>query len=241
MRALITGTTKGIGKSIKCMLIQKGVEVYSINRRKESFDQTSTNIICDLSNIKEVEKVCEEVRLLSIDILINNAGAGKPVLLEDLKADQLIREINLNLIAPFLLIQAVISHMQQKNFGRIIKISSISGNEGTPYLYAYSAAKAGLNTYAVSISRTITNKNITINTISPGGIETEMAIEGREIISSFRKLSKSVYQDHMIESMCLGRLIQPDEVAAVVEFLIRSESNYITGQKINICGALEVK
>lgn len=240
MRALVTGTTRGIGKAIKQMLIQNGIDVYTINRENEMCNGDFENIVCDLSNIQEVEKVCADIRMLEIDILINNAGAGTPNLLENMSIEQIIKEINLNLITPFLLIQSVIGHMKLKNFGRIINISSIAGNEGIPYLYAYSAAKAGMNTYAVSISRTITNKNITINTISPGGIETDMAVEGRKNISSLRNLSPLEYQEHMIKNMCIGRLIKPDEVAQVIEFLIKPENGYITGQKINICGAMEV-
>ena len=130
---------------------------------------------------------------------------------------------------------------QYKKYGRIINISSISSKRGTPYLYTYSATKAALDSLTQSIASTASNYGFTINSICPGGIDTNMSINGRIEISNLKNMKDNEYQNGMINEMCLGKLIPTKSVVYLIDYLLSEEANCISGQSINICGALEVK
>ena len=143
----------------------------------------------------------------------------------------------MNLIAPMLLTKSVSKNMVAKNYGRIINISSISGVYGTPYLFTYSATKAGINNFTQSSANYFSGKNITVNSISPGGIDTDMAVNGRKEISKLYNMNENDYQNQMMKQMGVSKLINSEEVAKLVKFLIETPS--INGQNINICGLIE--
>jgi acetoacetyl-CoA reductase len=196
---------------------------------------------CDLSNLEQVNEICEVVKNENIDVLVNNAGFGEPVKFEKLTLKQINHEINLNFISPVLLIQAVLSYMRDVSFGRIINISSISAKQGVPFLEIYSAAKSALNSITQSLSKSFLNAGITINSICPGGIETEMACEGRKIISKIMNREILSYENDMVNNIGIGRLILPEEVSRVVMFLIDKKMSYVSGQCFNVCGTLELR
>lgn len=174
-------------------------------------------------------------------MLINNAGSGTPSEFTDISIQDIKKEININFISPMLLIQAVIKNMKKKCFGRIVNISSISGKEGTPFLFTYSASKSALNSLTQSLAKVYTKHGILINAISPGGINTDMSIEGRKKISKLYNLEETEYQNIMLQKMGFNELIEPDAVANMVRLMISQDFNYISGQNINICGALELR
>lgn len=242
MKVLLTGGTKGIGLAILKMLVSNRYETTVIGRTPllgENYTQTKF-IECDLADVDMVRKLCKLIQNQSFDILINNAGGGNPVKIEDLCIEQINKEINLNLISPILLIKAVLSNMKKNKFGRIVNISSISSKRGTPFLYVYSAAKAGINSITQSLSRDLANTGITVNSICPGGVDTDMSIKGRMEISKLFNYEPEQYQKNMIKQMGIGGLISTEEIASFVEYLIKPESGFISGQSINICGTLEV-
>lgn len=242
MKVLLTGGSKGIGLAVLQQLVQSGHEIVVVNRKTSNAQKNLPIEVWnyDLSDPEQVDEVCAKIRHMCFDVLINNAGAGIPCTLENMQANQVRKEVELNLIAPLLLVQAVLPGMEKNQFGRIVNISSTTGKIGVPYLFAYSATKAGVISITQSIARYIKNKNITINTICPGGIDTEMSVNGRKKISRFLDLDEETYQERMVESMGIGRLIQCSEVAEVLMSLIRPECGFITGQSINICGSMEV-
>lgn len=240
MRVLITGTTSGIGKTIMNHFIELNYEVYTINRKNIN-NNNITNYVCDLSDINQVQELIKTIDKLDIDILINNAGAGYPSKIENISLDSIYYETNLNFLTPYLLIQNIYPKMIKKKYGRIINISSISSKRGTPYLYTYSATKAALDSLTQSIASTESNYGFTINSICPGGIDTNMSINGRIEISNLKNMKDNEYQNDMINEMCLGKLIPTKSVVYLIDYLLSEEANCISGQSINICGALEVK
>ena len=240
MRVLITGTTSGIGKTIMNHFIELNYEVYTINRKNIN-NNNITNYVCDLSDINQVQELIKTIDKLDIDILINNAGAGYPSKIENISLDSIYYETNLNLLTPYLLIQNIYPKMIKKKYGRIINISSISSKRGTPYLYTYSATKAALDSLTQSIASTASNYGFTINSICPGGIDTNMSINGRIEISNLKNMKDNEYQNGMINEMCLGKLIPTKAVVYLIDYLLSEKANCISGQSINICGALEVK
>ncbi|MCK5603706.1 SDR family oxidoreductase [Candidatus Pacearchaeota archaeon] len=242
MRVLLTGGSKGIGEAILKELISGGHECIVVNR-SDILDNEHRLLEVwkyDLSDIEEIKEICERVKQVDIEVLINNAGGGLPCKLEDITIDTIQSEINLNLIAPLMLIQGALPSMKKAGFGRIINISSITAKRGTPFLFSYSAAKAGLNSITQSIAKSLNNTGITVNSVCPGGVETDMSIKGRQIISSLLKQDQDSYQRDMVQSMGLGRLVYPKEIASLVTYLMSKESGFITGQCINACGALEM-
>lgn len=241
MRVLITGTTSGIGKTIMNHFIELNYEVYTINRKNINNNNNITNYVCDLSDINQVQELIKTIDKLDIDILINNAGAGYPSKIENISLDSIYYETNLNFLTPYLLIQNIYPKMIKKKYGRIINISSISSKRGTPYLYTYSATKAALDSLTQSIASTASNYGFTINSICPGGIDTNMSINGRIEISNLKNMKDNEYQNGMINEMCLGKLIPTKSVVYLIDYLLSEEANCISGQSINICGALEVK
>lgn len=241
MRVLITGTTSGIGKTIMNHFIELNYEVYTINRKNINNNNNITNYVCDLSDINQVQELIKTIDKLDIDILINNAGAGYPSKIENISLDSIYYETNLNFLTPYLLIQNIYPKMIKKKYGRIINISSISSKRGTPYLYTYSATKAALDSLTQSIASTASNYGFTINSICPGGIDTNMSINGRIEISNLKNMKDNEYQNGMINEMCLGKLIPTKAVVYLIDYLLSEKANCISGQSINICGALEVK
>ena len=239
MNIILTGSSSGIGESIlKELLLLSDVKILTLSRRKPNINSEKIRWIeCDLSNEKEIEIIKTELEEFKCDVLINNAGSGKVQDLIDLNYNDILKETNLNLIAPMLLTKIVSKNMIRNKYGRIINISSISGVYGTPYLFTYSATKAGLMNFTQSSANYFKNKNITVNSISPGGINTQMAVEGRKEISRLHNMDEDDYQKQMMNQMGVSKLIDCTDVAKLVIFLINTSS--INGQNINICGLIE--
>ena len=237
MNIIITGASSGIGEAILNELSDEN-NILVLSRTKGDITKDNVEWVkADLSDKNTVDKLEERIKAFKCDVLINNAGAGKVEDLESLKTDDLINETMLNLICPMKLTQYVSANMKKNNFGRIINISSISGLNGTPYLFMYSASKAGLNNFTQSSAEYFRNYDITVNTICPGGIDTKMAIEGRKEISRQLNERPEKHQEDMLSAMGRKELITTQEVASLVRFLINMPS--INGQCINICGLIE--
>ena len=235
MKILITGSSQGIGKKIFEDLKEQN-EVYTINRT----DTGKNNFICDLSNLQEVQHLCNQLRNYHFDVLINNAGGSYPKKFEDLTVEDITKRINLNFISPLLIIQSVVEKMKINKFGRIINISSVAAKTPVPYLHIYSSAKSALNSLTKSLAKCYKNLNITINSICPGAVETNSSIEGRKVISKFNNMEMDEYQLSMINSTGLGRLLDCSEISNFVQFLISDKGSCFNGQSFNICGLMEV-
>lgn len=232
---LITGTTQGIGNALY-EYFKNSYNVISVNRRVFKGE----NIICDLSNISEVEELADLIRKKNIDILINNAGGATPVEFVNLDSTALIKCSNLNYHAPVLLMQAVLSHMQQQKKGRIVNISSIASKSPRPLIPHYGAAKSALEKFSTSMAVAYGGCGITVNCVCPGGVETENSINNRRKMAKISGLKTDFINENIKNKNGLERMIVPSEIVRVVEFLISEEASAISGQVLNVCGVSEV-
>ena len=229
---LISGASRGIGASIAMHLASLGYKVIGTARSEFKFDKPSDNLIplkLDITcreSIKNCAVKLKEQNLLP-DILINNAGITSDQLFLRMKDDEWDNVLATNLTGTFNLTKAFIKNMIKNRYGRIINISSISGLMGNPGQVNYSSAKAGLSGFTKSLAKEVGSRNITVNSVAPGFIETDMT-------SFLDEDSKNT----IIKDIPLNRLGSPEDVSELVAFLAGDESQYITGQTISIDGGL---
>jgi len=229
---LISGASRGIGAAIAMHLASLGYKVIGTARSEFKFDKPSDNLIplkLDITcreSIKNCAAKLKEQNLLP-DILINNAGITSDQLFLRMKDDEWDNVLATNLTGTFNLTKAFIKNMIKNRYGRIINISSISGLMGNPGQVNYSSAKAGLSGFTKSLAKEVGSRNITVNSVAPGFIETDMT-------SFLDEDSKNT----IIKDIPLNRLGSPEDVSELVAFLAGDESQYITGQTISIDGGL---
>jgi len=229
---LISGASRGIGAAIAMHLASLGYKVIGSARSEFKFDKPSDNLIplkLDITcreSIKNCAAKLKEQNLLP-DILINNAGITSDQLFLRMKDDEWDNVLATNLTGTFNLTKAFIKNMIKNRYGRIINISSISGLMGNPGQVNYSSAKAGLSGFTKSLAKEVGSRNITVNSVAPGFIETDMT-------SFLDEDSKNT----IIKDIPLNRLGSPEDVSELVAFLAGDESQYITGQTISIDGGL---
>lgn len=236
--ALVTGSSSGIGREIALEMSKIGFLVLvnsNLNRKggMETVEKIKKlggegfYIQCDVSNLKEVEKMMKQIKekIGRIDVLVNNAGLLIDKKLENMTTDQWEKVISTNLTSVFNCSKGVIDLMKEQDGGKIINISSVIGQRGNFGQANYAAAKSGVIAFTKSIAKELASRNILVNAVAPGLIKTRMLESIPEEI-----LKK------MISQIPLGRLGQPEEVAKLVGFLASENSNYITGQVFNING-----
>ena len=235
-KALITGASGGIGKEIAKVLIEHNAEVCisgrnieELNALKESLGKKCFIVACDLSKKEEiVELVKKSDDLLGhIDILINNAGITKDNIFLRMSENEWEDVLSVNLNSTFSILKLITKGMVKRKYGRIINISSIVGVTGAAGQVNYSASKAGLIGLTKSLSQEIATRNITVNCIAPGFIETPMT----EKLDVKRK-------DAIISSIPMNRIGTPKDLSSAIIFLASQESSYITGQPLHINGGL---
>ena len=238
--AIITGGTRGIGKQIALTFAKEGYNI-AINYRTENEDLKNTkkeieenNVKCftfqgDVTNFKDCEQFVKQIveEFGSIDVLVNNAGITRDTLLMRMKEEDFKQVIDTNLIGTFNVTKNVISYMMKARSGRIINISSVVGISGNAGQTNYSASKAGIIGFTKSLAKEVASRNITVNAVAPGFIETQMTAVLKEDI-----------KEDIAKKIPLKRMGTPQDVANVVKFLASSDSSYITGQVINIDGGM---
>lgn len=233
---LITGVSKGIGKTIAIGLSE--YNLFLTSRDKELLKKVAqeTNAkdfcVCDLSSRPDLEKLAEFIEKNKIDILINNAGEYIYGGIEKMNYKQISQLLTVNLLAPTYLCSAVIENMKQKKWGRIINIGSISGVMGEAFASIYSASKAGLIGLTKSLALELAEFNITVNIINPGWVETEMGIK------SIKECGCGL--EEIIQTVPQKRFVNPEEIEKLIEYLISENAKGITGQSINICAGLSL-
>ncbi len=237
--ALVTGASRGIGKAIALALGEQGATVIGTATSEAGAEKISETLQSSaikgrglVLNVADSESVSACLKTLSAefgapDILVNNAGITRDNLLMMMKDDQWDETINTNLTSIFRMTKAVIRAMMKKRNGRIISLSSVVGATGNPGQTNYSAAKAGLIGFSKSLAREIGSRNITVNTVAPGFIDTDMT---REL--------KEEQRDSLVSQIPLGRLGGAEEVAAAVVFLASPVAGYITGETIHVNGGM---
>lgn len=231
MNILVTGASKGIGNAIAKELQSVG-EVFVTGRNEQALTACNAKgfCVCDLS--KDINTLARFIIDNKIDVLINNAGEYIYGGLETLKTADIQRIYQTNLVAPAYLISKAIPHMKGQKWGRIINIGSISGVMGEAYASIYSSSKAGLIGLTKALALELAEYEITVNTINPGWVETELGMNSIED-SEFSK-------DEILQCIPQKRFVKPEEVAKLCKYLISSDAKGITGQSINLCAGLSV-
>lgn len=233
MNILVTGASRGIGKTIAKSLQSYG-NVYVTARNEEKLKEFGNEMyfVCDLSKEDDLIKLGEFIQEKGIDILVNNAGNYTYCGIEDTEIPKLNEMLAINLKAPIYLMHSAIPHMKKNRFGRVINIGSISGVMGEAYASMYSATKAGLIGLSKATGLELAEFGITVNTINPGWVDTEL---GKSSIED-----SEFSEEEILESIPQRRFVKPEEIAGLVKYLISEEAKGITGQSINICAGLSV-
>ena len=233
MNILVTGASRGIGKTIAKSLQSYG-NVYVTARNEEKLKEFGNEMyfVCDLSKEEDLLKLGDFIQEKKIDILVNNAGEYTYCGIEDTEISKLNEMLSINLKAPIYLMHSAIPHMKKNKFGRVINIGSISGVMGEAYASMYSATKAGLIGLSKATGLELAEFGITVNTINPGWVDTEL---GKSSIED-----SEFSEEEILESIPQRRFVKPEEIAALVKYLISEEAKGITGQSINICAGLSV-
>jgi len=240
--AVITGASKGIGAGIAKAYGKEGASVVvNYSSDKAGADRVVTEIVSaggkaiavqgNVAKPADVKKLFAEARNTygKLDILVNNAGVFKFEPLEAVTEEEFHRQFNTNVLGTILTTQEAIQHFNGDG-GSVINISSVVSDNPLANSVVYSATKGAVDTIAVGLSKELGHRNIRINTIAPGGVETEGSHSIGMIGTDFEK--------QLVAGTPLGRIGQPDDIARVAVFLGTSDAGWINGQKINVSGGL---
>ena len=238
--ALVTGGTRGIGKKVAEKFAKKGYNLVlnyvsdntDINSVIDSFKEYKNEVIlvkADVSKFNECENLVKEAieKFGKIDVLVNNAGITKDGLIAMMKEDAFDRVIDVNLKGTFNMTRNVVPYMMKKRCGNIVNISSVVGVVGNAGQSNYAASKAGIIGFTKSLAKELAPRNIRVNAVAPGFIDTDMT-----------SVLTDKVKDNIYSQIPLKRMGEAEEVANVVYFLSDDESSYITGQVINVDGGM---
>ena len=236
---LITGASKGIGKSISIKLAQNGARVAILSRNEEELKKIHQELIdkdlksiylkTDVSSLNDLESAVDYTKSTwgTVDGIVNNAGITEDNLIARMKSDSFNKVIDVNLKGTFNGIKSVTKTMIKNNYGRIINIASVIAHIGNKGQSNYTASKAGIIGLTKSAAKELASKNITVNAVAPGYIETNMT----EKLNNLNK-------EQLLNLIPLNRLGRPDDIASIVCFLLSDQADYITGQTINVDGGM---
>ena len=243
--ALITGASQGIGACIAKTLAAEGFNV-AINCRGEqelenggkqtadacrALGVEAECFLCDVSDFTACEEMAKAVkeRFGSIDALVNNAGITRDGLLARMKEDQFDIVTNVNYKSVFNMMRHVSAIMIRQKSGRIVNISSVAGIYGNAGQMNYSAAKAGIIGMTKTAAKELGSRNITVNAVAPGFVQTPMT-----------DVLDEKYKESIIQSIALKRFGQPEDIANAVAFLVSDKAAYITGQVLEVSGCMSM-
>ena len=227
MNILVTGASKGIGE---CIAHNLDGEIFAVGRCEERLKQYKNYLVCDFE--KDIEKLGLYIEENKIDVVINNAGEYIYKETDQITMPEIERITRVNLEVPMYIISKALPYMKSQNWGRILNIGSISGVMGEAGACIYSASKAGLIGMTKSIALEAAQYGITVNTINPGWVETELGNSSAED-SEFSK-------EEIVECIPQKRFVEPIEIAGMVKYLISDAAKGVTGQSINLCAGLSV-
>ena len=239
--ALITGASRGIGEAIAIKLGQSGTIVIGtattesgVNAINHYLQQANIKGMGILLNVNDAEQITATLQTIreqfgEVEILVNNAGITRDNLLVRMKDEEWDEIIETDLKSVFRLSRIVLRAMMKARYGRIINISSVVGAIGNVGQANYAAAKAGMFGFSKSLAREVGSRNITVNCVAPGFIDTDMT----------RSLTHE-QQKSLIQHVPLGRLGHPEDVASAVAFLASSAASYITGATLHVNGGMHM-
>ena len=234
--AIVTGASRGIGRAIAEKLVADGFFVVGTATSDNGADAISTYLadngkgykldVADAASIEEFIKIVSDAYGTPA-VLVNNAGITRDNLLMRMKDDEWDDIINTNLTSIFRMSKAVLRGMMKARYGRIINISSVVGSTGNAGQANYAAAKAGMVGFSKSMAKEVGSRGITVNTVAPGFIDTDMT----------KELSDDI-KNALLGSIAVGRLGQADEIAHAVSFLAAEQAAYITGETLHVNGGM---
>lgn len=239
--ALVTGASQGIGEAIGRHLAALGARVVLAARSADKLEALAGELreqgheahalTLDLAAPEALEERLAELPedWAAIDILVNNAGITDDALLVRMSLEQWRRVLDTNLTGAFALTRLLAKGMMRRRWGRVISVSSVVGLMGNAGQANYAAAKAGLVGFSKSVARELAGRNVTVNVVAPGYVDTAMTAALPEAA-----------RDQLLAAIPLGRIGHPEEIAATVGFLAGEAAGYITGQVLNVSGGLYI-
>jgi NAD(P)-dependent dehydrogenase (short-subunit alcohol dehydrogenase family) len=239
--AIITGGAQGIGEAITTRLAEEGAKVAILDMRLEPAQEVAKGLKergfdalalkADISQKAEIQAAVNEVVSAygRVDILVNNAAYHRMSKVTEITEEIWDRILDTNLKGYFLMIQAVVPHMQAKNYGKIMNIASAAVYGGVPDQVHYVASKGGVVSMTRALALELAPSKINVNAVSPGTVET---IGSKKFLAQFK--------DILNQRIPLGRVAQPSDIASAVLFLVSDEAEYITGQCLPVCGGVTI-
>jgi len=238
--ALVTGSSRGIGKQIAIKFAKEGYNIVLnyVNKNQEvektiqEIENLGVEVIeaqGDVSIFEESEKIVKTAieKFGQIDVLVNNAGITRDTLIMRMKPEDFTKVINVNLVGTFNMAKNVIPYMMKKRDGRIINISSVVGISGNAGQCNYAASKAGIIGFTKSLAKELASRNILVNAVAPGFIETDMT-----------DVLQDTVKDNIKKQIPVSKMGKAEDVANAVYFLASEDSAYITGQVIHVDGGM---
>ena len=238
--AVVTGGARGIGRGIAMELGRQGARLIITYRREELMANAvagdlralgceASTVGVDVRNAEDVERLFQEARQAhgGVDILVNNAGVSDDGLVMRMSTESWQKVIDTNLTGTFLATRLALRHMTRARWGRVINITSVVGVMGNAGQANYAAAKAGIIGFTRSVAREVASRNVTVNAVAPGFVETDMTAD----LSDDQK-------NAILNMIPLGRNATPEDIAPLVAFLASDAAGYITGQTMHVDGGL---
>jgi ketoreductase len=246
--ALITGGGTGIGKAIALQLAKNGAKVAIASRDRMHIESAVAEFTAlglaampvqmDVSKKLDVSRAVAEIvsRWGAVHILVNNAGISGLSMIDDPDDGKWYDIINTNLHGLYIVTKSVLKHMPNHSAGRIINISSVLGKFGVPGYTAYCTTKHGMIGFSRALALEVVDRGITVNTICPGWVETEMAALGIADTAALQGITPDEFRAQAIAGVPIRRFIEAQEVAELVAYIASDAAKGITGQALNICG-----
>ena len=243
---LVTGGGRGIGRAIALAFAEPGAVVAIAARTRADLDASGAEIekrgarpvllSVDVRDEQSVAAGFRELRAASerLDVLVNNAGVGGGEPIQDADSDRWRTILETNVFGTFLVTRQAVASLNDG--GRIINTSSVLGRFGVPGYTAYCASKHAVIGFTRALALELASRQITVNAICPGWVDTEMAAQGMQMGAEASGITFDEFKAQAIGRVPIGRMIQPEEVAGLVQFLASPHASAITGQTYNICG-----
>jgi ketoreductase len=246
--AFVTGGGTGIGKAIAASLAQRGARVAIASRNQTHLDDTANElrakghsilaVAMDVRSKHDIQRAVGQVaeRWGAIHILVNNAGISGLSTIDDPDDSRWYDILDTNLNGMYLITKETLRHMPNHNGGRIINISSVLGKFGVPGYTAYCTAKHGMIGFTRALALEVVGRGITVNTVCPGWVDTEMADQGIKATAALQGITPEQFKAQAVAAVPIQRFLDADEVAELVSYVASDLARGMTGQAINICG-----